>query len=72
MPPIAAPMGSNDLRGVDNSPTRNSRFISSPIVKKKIAIKASLIKSSSVIGEPPWLRLNCPTCKTTGWSQKEK
>jgi len=44
MPPTAATIGSSAVRRSANSPTRNSRLISSPTLKKKIAIKPSLIQ----------------------------
>ena len=47
IPPSAAAIGSAAWRGVASSPTRISRFISSPTTKKKIAIKPSLTQWSS-------------------------
>jgi len=43
MPPTAAAIGNIALRRSANSPTRNSRLISRPTPKKKIAIRPSLI-----------------------------
>ena len=53
IPPMAATIGSNACLIEVNSPTSTSRFISSPMVKKKMAIKASLINAMTVIGSPP-------------------
>ena len=47
MPPTAATIGSSALRMVDNSPLWISRCSSRPISRKKIAISASLIHSST-------------------------
>ena len=41
--------GQKHCRKLDNSPTSISRFISSPTLKKKTAIKASLIKVIKVM-----------------------
>ena len=62
MPPIAAMIGSRALRNDESSPTSTLRLISRPIVKKNIAMRASLMNASSVIGSPLWLNtLNDPT-----------
>ena len=47
MPPMAATAGSTAWPKVDSSPCSNSRLISRPTRKKKIAIKPSLIQCSS-------------------------
>ena len=52
MPPQAATTGSKAFRGEESSPTSSSRLISNPTEKKKIAMRASLMKSSNVIGLP--------------------
>ena len=52
MPPIAPTMGSNACRKEESSPTSTSRFISSPMEKKKRAINASLMKAIIDIGSP--------------------
>ena len=43
MPPIAAMIGRSACLNELNSPTSTSRFISSPIVKKNIAMRASFM-----------------------------
>jgi hypothetical protein len=52
MPPQAPMMGSSAWRKDRNSPTIISRLISSPTVKKKMAISASLMNASMLIGSP--------------------
>ena len=49
IPPQAATIGNKACRKLDNSPTNVSRLISSPTLKKKIVIKASLIKFIKVM-----------------------
>ena len=44
IPPIAASIGSMATLIFESSPTNISRFISKPIIKKKIAIRPSLIQ----------------------------
>ena len=44
MPPMAAMIGTSACLGDDNSPTISSRFNSRPMMKKNIAISASLIQ----------------------------
>lgn len=53
IPPTAAMIGKRACRKLDNSPTSISRLISSPTLKKKIAISASLMKPVRVSGCPP-------------------
>ena len=47
MPPTAPMPGRMMLRGLASSPSRSSRFSSRPMRKKKMAIRPSLIQSSS-------------------------
>ena len=44
IPPTAASMGKIATLMLESSPTSTSRFISSPMMKKKIAIKPSFIQ----------------------------
>ncbi|MNC99261.1 hypothetical protein D3C83_174860 [compost metagenome] len=47
MPPTAHSTGNSACDMFDNSPSRNSRFSSSPTSRKNIAINPSLIQCSS-------------------------
>ena len=49
IPPSAAKIGNIAFLGWANSPTNNSRLISRPTKKKKVAIKPSLIHFKNVI-----------------------
>ena len=46
MPPIAAATGTMAFLKLDNSPWSSSRLISSPTMKKKIAMRPSLTRCS--------------------------
>jgi len=65
MPPTAAMPGRAALSMLDSSPSRTSRFTSSPTRRKKIAIRPSLIHSSSGL----W-SFSSPTATVTGVSRK--
>ena len=50
MPPTAAKAGSSALRTFDSAPTYTPRSSSRPIIRKNIAISASLIQCSTLSG----------------------
>ena len=73
MPPHAPMMGNRAFFRVESSPTRISRLISSPTVKKNKAMRKSLMNSSRVRLSCPWLkRLKFPMEKLTVFSQKAR
>ena len=73
MPPQAPMIGSIAFLRDDSSPTRISLFISRPTDRKNIAMRKSLITSTSAIGWPLWLnRLKSPIERLTSLFQKLK
>ncbi len=67
MPPAAAMIGSAALCRSDSAPLTNSRLISAPTSRKKIAIRPSLIQCDSVL-----LIASGPRPSVNGASKKAK
>ena len=70
MPPQAPMTGARAFFMLDNSPQSTSRLISKPTLRKKMAIRKSLMKAPKCRACPPWLnRLKPPILRLTGNSQ---
>ena len=73
MPPQAPITGASAFLTEESSPHRTSRLISSPTLRKNIAIRKSLMNVPKDIGTPPWLKMLKPPILTlTGSSHKRR